>query len=59
MSFIKLCQCFRIGRTNFDLCKTVEKDICDVTFQTSKISNSIVNGIIFFRANNVKYIALS
>ena len=35
---------------NFDFCKTVSKNICDAHFKTYKISNSVVNSIIYFRA---------
>ena len=45
-------QCFfyrqRIIRINFDFCKIVRNNICDATFYTYKISNFVVNSVIFF-----------
>ena len=46
----------RIIRINFDFCKIVRKNKCDTTFQASKISNSVVNHIIFLVPNNVQYL---
>ena len=40
----------RMIRINFDFCRIVRKNKCDTTFHAYKISNSVVNSIIFFSA---------
>ena len=46
----------KIIRINFGFCIIMRKIICNTTFLTYKISNSIVNGIIFSGPINTKYL---
>ena len=36
-------------------CIIVGKSLCNITFHSSKIAGPVVDGMVFFRRNNVKY----
>ena len=46
----------RIIKINLEFSKIVRTNVCDNTFLTFQISNSIVNSIIFLGSNNTKYL---
>ena len=43
-------------RINFEFCIIMRKNICNAVFLANKISNSIVNGIIYFRTKYTKFL---